>query len=130
LDTHKLKNILVAPLDWGLGHTTRCTPIIQYLLSLNHSVLFAGNDWQRKYITDSFPSLETIHLHGYEVKYSKRQNGFLFSLLFQTPRLLRTIKNEHKWLMKLTSERKIDCQHNWDHSFAHGKDGHGCSGKI
>jgi UDP:flavonoid glycosyltransferase YjiC (YdhE family) len=25
------KNILVAPLNWGLGHTTRCIPIIKAL---------------------------------------------------------------------------------------------------
>jgi len=25
------KNILVAPLNWGLGHATRCIPIIQEL---------------------------------------------------------------------------------------------------
>lgn len=26
--------ILVAPLDWGLGHSTRCVPIIRRLIEL------------------------------------------------------------------------------------------------
>ena len=29
------KNILVAPLDWGLGHATRCIPIIKKLIANN-----------------------------------------------------------------------------------------------
>jgi hypothetical protein len=28
----KAKHVLVAPLDWGLGHATRCIPIINELL--------------------------------------------------------------------------------------------------
>ena len=28
------KNILIAPLNWGLGHATRCIPIIKALEEL------------------------------------------------------------------------------------------------
>ena len=108
MNTHKLKNILVAPLDWGLGHTTRCVPMIQFLLSSGHNVLFAGNDWQRQYILRNFPSIETIHLEGYDVRYAKSRIGFSLSLLRQTPCLLKTIKKEHEWLINLVAERKID----------------------
>ena len=36
------KRILVAPLDWGLGHATRCIPIIKELLSQGHEVVIAA----------------------------------------------------------------------------------------
>ncbi|MEL6987299.1 MAG: glycosyltransferase, partial [Bacteroidota bacterium] len=33
------KKILIAPLNWGLGHATRCIPIIKYLLSLDYKII-------------------------------------------------------------------------------------------
>jgi hypothetical protein len=35
--------ILIAPLDWGLGHTTRCIPVINELLMQDCEVILAGN---------------------------------------------------------------------------------------
>lgn len=106
--TNASKHILIAPLDWGLGHTTRCVPIMRYLLSRGHSVTFAGNEWQRRYINESFKGIETIHLEGYDVTYSKRGSAFMFNLFAQVPGLLRTIREEHDWLQLLVRERSID----------------------
>lgn len=106
--TNAHKHILIAPLDWGMGHTTRCIPIMQYLLLRGHSVLFAGNEWQRNYIKESFAGIETIHLDGYNVSYGKTGNGFMLNLAYQMPRLLKTIKQEQSWLANLVQERKID----------------------
>ena len=36
------RKVLVAPLDWGLGHATRCIPIIHELLRQNYEVLLAA----------------------------------------------------------------------------------------
>ncbi len=92
--------ILVAPLDWGLGHTTRCVPVIQHLQSLGHTAVFAGNDWQRQYIVKTFPGIETIHLEGYNVEYSKKGGGFMAKLFAQLPGLLKTIRYEHQWVQQ------------------------------
>jgi hypothetical protein len=32
------KKVLIAPLDWGLGHATRCIPVITALLELGYHV--------------------------------------------------------------------------------------------
>ena len=37
------KSILVAPLNWGLGHATRCIPIINSLLQHNFKVIISAN---------------------------------------------------------------------------------------
>ena len=37
------KNILVAPLNWGLGHATRCIPIIKKLIANNYNVIIASS---------------------------------------------------------------------------------------
>jgi hypothetical protein len=81
---------------------------MRYLLSGGHSVVFAGNEWQRQYIEESFPAIETIHLEGYNVSYSRRGNGFMFSLFYQMPRLLKEMRKEHEWLLKMTEDRQFD----------------------
>ena len=39
----KQKRILICPLDWGLGHATRCIPIIRLLLTKNAEVIIAAD---------------------------------------------------------------------------------------
>ena len=43
----KNPRILVAPLDWGLGHATRCIPIIKELLQNNCDPWLAGDETQQ-----------------------------------------------------------------------------------
>jgi len=96
LDTQTPRNILVAPLDWGLGHTTRCIPIIRYLLQKGHKITLAGNDWQRKYVENTVPDVATTHLDGYNITYGK--GSLTTALLLQIPALLKKINIEHAWL--------------------------------
>ncbi len=95
-------------MDWGLGHTSRCVPIISYLLRLGHKVTFAGNKWQRNFIEETFPGIETIHIDGYNVRYNNSGNGLIFSILKQAPGILKTIKREHAWLDELVKEGRFE----------------------
>lgn len=99
---------MLAPLDWGLGHTTRCVPLIRHLLSEGHRVTVAGNEAQRQFIDESFPGINTIHLDGYDVRYSATYSGFLFTLLSQLPRLLLTIRRERDWLDQQIRQHGFD----------------------
>jgi hypothetical protein len=38
-----LKRILVAPLNWGLGHVTRCIPLIHHLKALGAEPVLASD---------------------------------------------------------------------------------------
>ena len=40
--------ILIAPLDWGLGHATRCIPVIRELLQSSCKVIIATEGSQEK----------------------------------------------------------------------------------
>ena len=90
------KKLLVAPLDWGLGHATRCVPVIRDLLNNNCEVWLAGEGAQEKLLREEFPSLVFLPLKGYRIKYAK--NGFTGNILLQVPSILRSIKEENKWL--------------------------------
>jgi uncharacterized protein (TIGR00661 family) len=100
--------LLIAPLDWGLGHTTRCIPIIQYLLQNKKKVVFAGNEFQKKYITTYFPQIDTLTLEGYNVHYSRSRAGFIWSLFRQLPKLYKTVQYEHSWLLKMAALYNFD----------------------
>ncbi len=99
--------VLVAPLDWGLGHATRCIPIICELLRLHFDVLIAAEGKTKKLLQNEFPTLVFLPLRGYEVSYSKNKSLLFFSLLTQLPKLFRCIYYEHKWLKKTIKENGI-----------------------
>lgn len=101
-----MPKILVAPLDWGLGHATRCIPLIRELLALNCNVTIAASGQTRALLEIEFPHLRFINLRGYEVGYGRK--FVLFSITRQIPKILRVIRDEQSWLNNLLREEKFD----------------------
>ena len=102
------KRVLVAPLDWGLGHTTRCIPIIQELLHQDFIVLLTAEGDSAHLLRKEFPSLTILSLKGYKISYSKTKSFFKLKLFGQIPKILKAIKLEHIWLKQIIKEHKID----------------------
>jgi len=104
----KKLRILVAPLDWGLGHVTRCIPIIKELLQNNCDVWLAGNETQQSLLKAEFPHLPFLTLPGYRVKYSKIRAGWRWKMLLQLPKIFSAARNENEWLKKMIMEHQFD----------------------
>jgi len=100
--------ILVAPLDWGLGHTTRCIPVIYELLSQEAEVWLAGEGAQEALLKMEFPGLTFLYLRGYRMRYGNSRSGLLRTILSQVPGMLSAIKNEHAWLQNAVAEHHFD----------------------
>ncbi len=100
--------ILVAALDWGLGHTTRSIPVIRELLAQNCTVLLAGNEQQAALLAAEFPALEIIPLKGYKIKYGKSAFGLFKALFFQIPGIIRSIRREQQWLQSICQAHNIN----------------------
>jgi len=100
--------VLVAPLDWGLGHATRCIPVIYELLGQNADVWLAGENAQESLLREAFPSLPFIPLKGYRVKYSHSGSGLWRAIFWQLPRIWQTIRQENKWLKQAVNEYELD----------------------
>jgi len=100
--------ILVAPLDWGLGHATRCVPIIKELLGNDCDVWLAGEGLQETLLRSEFSHLPFLHLTGYNIKYSRTSEGLLLKLLLQMPRIISSIKAEHRWLNRTIKAHGFD----------------------
>ena len=101
-------NIVIAPLNWGLGHATRCIPIIRFLLENNVNPILASDGPSLELLRKEFPQLEYIELPSYEVRYSQKGAFLRYKLLFQFPYLLYNAFREYQLLKILVLERKID----------------------
>jgi uncharacterized protein (TIGR00661 family) len=100
--------VLVAPLEWGLGHATRCIPVINQLLHQNCEVIIAAEGATQSLLHQEFPQLKFLPLMGYRVKYSRRKYWLPWKLVTQFPRRLYTIYSERRWLARMVKQYSVD----------------------
>ncbi len=100
--------VIIAPLDWGLGHVTRCIPIIKHLVSNNCIVFIAADETSKKLLEIEFPQLRFLPLKGYEVRYTNSKRLLPIKILLQLPKLYNAILKEHDWLSKMVITHSID----------------------
>lgn len=100
--------ILVAPLDWGLGHATRCIPVIQSLLRQSCTVFLAGEGSTKSLLQKEFPQLKFLPLEGYRITYTKNKLTLPFSIAAQVPKVISAIKKEQHWLQNIIEKYAID----------------------
>ncbi|NNL16404.1 MAG: glycosyltransferase, partial [Flavobacteriaceae bacterium] len=101
------KHILVAPLNWGLGHATRCIPIINALIEYDFIPILASDGMALDLLRIEFPELKAIELPSYNIRYSKKGKSLKVKLLIDSPRMLKAIKEEKKLVKKLVAENEI-----------------------
>lgn len=106
-DKFKL-HVLISPLDWGLGHATRCIPIINELIKLNCEVTIAADKKIFLLLKKEFPTLNFLQLKGYEIKYTHNKRWLFFRMLSQFPKIFLVVRNEKKWLKKIINKYHID----------------------
>ena len=98
--------VLVAPLDWGLGHATRCVPIIKCLLENHKTVLLAGSGASFAFLKKEFPCLEAICFPSLSVQYSSSDSQTI-AMLRQQPSILYRIVKEHVLLKRFVKKYRI-----------------------
>jgi uncharacterized protein (TIGR00661 family) len=101
------QRILICPLDWGLGHATRCIPIIKEIQKQGATPIVAAGTRQILLLKEEFPALEYIHFPGYSIHYANK-SSMLISMLLQVPKILRGIYKEQQLLKQLLIINKID----------------------
>lgn len=104
----KQLRILLAPLDWGLGHVTRCLPLIKHITFLGHKIIFAGNESQCTHAQSVFPELDCLPLEGYNVRYARTRHSLMPKIIAQVPRIKKSIRKEHLWLQETIRRHQID----------------------
>jgi uncharacterized protein (TIGR00661 family) len=104
--THK-KRILVAPLNWGLGHATRCIPIIEALENHGYEPVIASDGAALALLEKEFPHLTALELPSYQSEYNGRGAFFKLKMMLRLPQMLKAVQAENKAIRRIVKERQI-----------------------
>jgi len=99
--------ILICPLNWGLGHATRCVPIIQQLIADGHQLVLVSDGYPLQFLRQEFPSLRFIEFPSYPISYGNGTSQ-ITAMLKSFPAIVKGIYNEHYWLKKLLENEHFD----------------------
>jgi hypothetical protein len=100
------KTIFISPLDWGMGHATRCIPLIKFLARSN-TVIIGTSSFTREIFEAEAPGIELVVVPAYDIRYAKGIPVWL-KIIFDAPRIFNVIANERKFISDFTRKRKID----------------------
>jgi predicted glycosyltransferase len=103
----KSRNILVCPLEWGLGHAARMIPLARRLTDMNNKVIIASGEEHLSLFRSELPGLSYISFPGFKPGYSRYLPQYI-SLLFKLPVLVFNIIKEHQRVKRIISENNID----------------------
>ncbi len=100
------KRIVVAPLCWGLGHASRCVPIINQLHDQGNTVAIASDGEALTLLRKEFPELESFELPEYEINY--KYQSMIINMAVQGPKILCAIKKEKTEAEQIASSWNAD----------------------
>jgi hypothetical protein len=86
--------VLIAPLDWGLGHATRCIPLIRALERAGHTVVPCASGAGARLLRSEFPHLKVERIPGHAMTYTRNPALLPAWLLAQLPLYLLGVWRE------------------------------------
>lgn len=105
---NQMKTILIAPLNWGLGHAARCIPIIKALQENNFIPIVASDGIALDLLKKEFPYLQFLELPSYQIEYAKNGKNFKWKMLKNSPKMIEAILKEKKMVKNWIKEFNID----------------------
>ncbi|MDO3694039.1 glycosyltransferase [Wenyingzhuangia sp. chi5] len=97
------KKIIVAPLNWGWGHVSRCIPIIKEIIVLGYIPIIASDGDALLFLRKEFPDLETLELTTYGIQYHQY---FVGSMFLNIPKIVNGIMKEQAVIKKYINDHK------------------------
>ena len=99
--------VLVAPLNWGLGHAARCVPLVNRFLAQGDEVVLGGDGESLVLLRKHFPTLQTIRFADLSLSYSagKSQVGAMLRAL---PKIVCAAWKDHCLLGELLDRELFD----------------------
>ena len=92
--------VLVCPLNWGLGHATRCIPVIRAFLERNCTVTVAASGASLELLRQEFGNRVVYEeFPGKQIRYS-RGRFMILKLTLQLPAFLISMVKEHLWISR------------------------------
>lgn len=94
--------VIVAPLNWGLGHAARCIPIIYKLLSACKEVIIASDGDALTILQREFPHLQSFDLPAYNIRY--KYEHIVINMMTQLPNIWKAVREEEKVAQLISSQ--------------------------
>lgn len=101
------KRILVAPINWGLGHATRCIPLIRQLEGNGFEPVLASDGPALFLLKKEFPHLRSYELPSYNITYTTKGSLLKWKLLRDTPSILSNIRKEIKVTRTIVEQENL-----------------------
>jgi uncharacterized protein (TIGR00661 family) len=90
--------VLVAPLDWGLGHATRCIPVIREFIEAGCDVIIGTSGKSGVFLKNYFPELQYVDMPFVKIRFG---TGHAFPwYIFQLLKFPFITIREHLFLKK------------------------------
>lgn len=102
------KRILVAILNWGLGHASRSIPIINALNNSGFEPILASDGAALQFLKKEFPELAFFELPSYHISYPRKNKSLKWHFLMRSPQLFLSFLAERKAIKRIITEEKID----------------------
>ena len=99
--------ILLAPLNWGLGHASRCVCLVQRLLDEGHEVVLGGDGDSLTLLRKHFPKLRYVYLAPLTLRYSAGRRQ-VWAMIKALPRLVWWSVKDHVLLKAVLREESFD----------------------
>ena len=99
--------ILVAPLNWGLGHASRCVPLVQQFIDEGHEVIIAGDGVSLTLLRRHFPNLRYVYLAPLNLRYS-RGSRQVWAMMKAMPHILSWAIKDHALLQAVLREERFN----------------------
>ena len=97
---------LFCVLNWGLGHASRSSVLIQRLIQEGHDVTIASDGVALTHLKKRFPDHSFLELPSYNVRYAS--SSMIINMVLQARKILQAIKDEHSVVSAFCKNHKIE----------------------
>lgn len=101
------KRILISPLNWGMGHVSRCIGIIHQLREQQNALFIACDEQQRQIFEEYFEDVTFIAHTGYPFHFGGK-GKFGWDLLLRSNALRKRLSREREEVQSIVKEYDID----------------------
>lgn len=92
------KRVLIAVLNWGMGHASRSVPVIEAVVRYGADVVIASNGATKTFLEQRFQHVNVLEIPDKEISYDK--TGAAIGLLKRSFQQQKINKDQYAWLTR------------------------------
>jgi len=101
--------VLYGVCSWGLGHATRSLPIIRKLINEKNEVTVVSSGRSLELLKlELQDKVSYLELEDYPLPYTERSKVFILKFCLYSPKLIKSMIDEHYRFMKILDKKKFD----------------------